>query len=110
MRIPNCKRAFVDTRKLRDYSLNPDHPRGRYKAQVFAAALGLTADDTDALREKLLDVACDDEASMTETDVYGRRYQLDFDMAWHDKQARIRSAWIIRHDEDFPRLVSCYVM
>ena len=27
-----------------------------------------------------------------------------------DREALVRSAWIIRQDEEFPRLVSCYVL
>ncbi len=44
MKLPNSDRAVVDIAKLRDYCLNPAHPRGRHKARVFAAALGLTAE------------------------------------------------------------------
>src|SRR5436853_7876618 len=39
MLLPNGKRAIVDIRKLRDYCLNPDNPRGSGKARVFARAL-----------------------------------------------------------------------
>ncbi|MGH7818267.1 MAG: DUF6883 domain-containing protein [Candidatus Binatia bacterium] len=44
MRIPNADRAVVDPRKLRDYCLSPIHPRGRHKARVFAAAVGLRSE------------------------------------------------------------------
>jgi len=50
----------VETRKLRDYCLSPEHPRGRHKARVFASALGLTVDDYQdplrAGRSRLLDL------------------------------------------------------
>ncbi|MGO9453290.1 MAG: DUF6883 domain-containing protein [Candidatus Binataceae bacterium] len=39
----------MDVAKLRDYCLNPHHPRGRDKARVFASALRLTASHTEAL-------------------------------------------------------------
>ena len=54
MVLPNGGRAVVDIAKLRDYCLSPDHPRGKHKARVFAAVLGLTADQTDVLRDALL--------------------------------------------------------
>jgi hypothetical protein len=44
-KLPNPDDAVVDIRKLRDYCLNPAHPRGRNKARVFASVLGLTASD-----------------------------------------------------------------
>jgi len=41
MLLPNGENAIVDIRKLRDYCLNPDNPRGGNKARVFVAALGI---------------------------------------------------------------------
>ena len=51
MRIPNAERAVVDIRKLRDYCLNPMHREGKQKARLFAAALDMTANDAEHLRE-----------------------------------------------------------
>jgi hypothetical protein len=45
MRLPNGDQAIVEIVKLRDYCLSPTHPRGRHKARVFAAVLGLTDKD-----------------------------------------------------------------
>ena len=53
MKLPNGDRAIVDIAKLRDYCLNPEHPRGKHKARVFAAALGFTVDDAEKLRAAL---------------------------------------------------------
>jgi hypothetical protein len=68
----------VDLRKIRDYCLNPDHPRGRHKARVFVVALGLTLEDAEELRDALLAAARDREAVATEQDEHGQRYTLDF--------------------------------
>ena len=54
MKLPNSDRAVVEIAKLRDYCLNPEHPHGKHKARVFAAALGLTADQAETLRDELL--------------------------------------------------------
>ena len=51
MKLPNGDRAIVDIAKLRDYCLNAGHPRGRHKARVFVAALGLTVADADGLAD-----------------------------------------------------------
>ena len=56
MLLPFAENARVDLRKLRDYCLNPEHDEGKHKARLFAAALGMSADDTEALREKLLEI------------------------------------------------------
>src|SRR5262249_39406349 len=41
-KLPNGERVRIPMEKLTDYCLNPDHPRGRDKARVFAALLGIT--------------------------------------------------------------------
>jgi hypothetical protein len=110
MRLPNPEIAVVDLRKLRDYCLNPEHPRGKHKAQVFSVALGLGADDAEDLRETLLSAAGSEEAVTGEEDEYGKRYMLDFEMRTAVGTATVRSGWIVRHGEDFPRLTSCYVV
>ena len=110
MRVPNCERAVVDPGKLQDYCLSPTHPRGRHKARLFAASLGLTQADADELHRTLLSVACNDTAVTGELDAYGQRYVLDFAMSTQSGHATIRSAWIVRSDEDFPRLLTCYVL
>ena len=110
MKLPNPERAVVDIAKLRAYCLNPQHPRGRHKARVFASALGLTADDAEELRTALLAAAKAAEATPTERDAFGTRYVVDFKMTGPDGQAVVRSTWIVRLGEDFARLTSCYVM
>lgn len=110
MRLPNAKRAFVDLQKLRDYCLNLEHPRGKHKAWVFAEVLGMTSDDAESLREFLLEAVLQEEAIPGEGDSYGQRYRVDMSIKWNERQAMVRTSWIIRVDEDFPRLTSCYVL
>ncbi len=110
MRLPNGECAVVERAKVVDYCLNRDHIRGRHKARVFASALGLTDRDADVLRDTLLFVARAEDAQPTMQDVYGQRYVIDFTMTVGRRQARVRSTWIIRTGEDFPRLTSCYVL
>ncbi len=109
MKMPNSTRAFVDIRKLRDYCLNLQHPRGKHKARVFNSVLGLTAEEAEMLRDALLHAANTQDTIPGEQDEYGQRYTLDFVMDGPSGQATIRSGWIVRQDEDFPRLLSCYV-
>ena len=98
MKLPSGERATVDMVKLRDYCLNPAHPRGRHKARVFASTLGLTAADADVLRDALLRAAREESAT------------IDFELTRGDRKATIRSAWIIRRDDSSPRLTSCFVL
>lgn len=109
MFLPNGGRAVVDIRKLRDYCLNPAHPRGRHKAKVFASALGLTADDAEALRAALLEAARTIEAEPGEDDGYGERYTVRFELEYAGRRAVVESGWIIRRGETVPRLATCFV-
>ena len=100
----------METRKLRDYCLSPEHPRGGHKARVFASALGLTVDDSQELRRALLAAALSEEALVAEEDEYGQRYMLDFEMSTEMGSAVVRSGWMVRSGEDFPRFTSCWVL
>ena len=110
MKLPNGGRAVVDIAKLREYCLNPNHPSGRRKARVFASALGLARGEADLLREALLLAALESDVTEGESDDYGRRYVLDFQMVGPAGQATVRSSWIVLKGEDVPRLTSCYVL
>jgi len=110
MKIPNNKNAVVDIAKIRDYCLNPDHSVGKHKAHVFKSVLNLTVEDAPMLRETLLNAVLQAEAIIGEQDEYGQRYTVDILVVVGDKQAQVRSGWIVRADEDFPRLTTCFVL
>src|SRR5689334_17018962 len=109
MRLPNGAQAVVDIQKLSDYCLNPSSPRGRHKARVFAAALGLTSADAALLRARLLDAARNGDAVEGEVDMFGKRYRIDFAMSTKAGEAVVRSAWIVLHGTDVPRMTTCFV-
>jgi hypothetical protein len=111
MRLPRGDRAIVDLRKLEDYVLSPARWRGQHKARMFAAVLGMTAADADELRSALLYAAETGDALSTDADAFGQRYVIDFELLRaNGRRARIRSAWIVRSDEETPRFVTCYVL
>lgn len=98
MLIPNAENAVVDIRKLRDYCLNPEHDEGKHKARLFSSILGMRADDAEELRQILLEVIKTQEARLGRRDQFGQRYTLDFRLEWQDRNATVRSGWIIEHD------------
>ncbi len=110
MKLINADRAEVDLRKLSDYCLSPSHPVGKHKATVFRAALGLTSGDALVLQGWLKQAALTESVIIGQSDEYGDRYQLDFEAATPSGRAVIRSAWMIRVGEDFPRLTTCYIL
>lgn len=108
--IPNATGAVIDSRKLRDYCLNMEHPRGRHKARVFLAALGLTREDAGFLCARLLEAVLSQAAVEINNDWYGRRFRVDCTLDTGRRAAQVRSLWIVRWDENVPRFTSCYVL
>lgn len=109
MRLPNCHKAVVEIEKLRDYSLNPNHPVGKHKARVFKAALGITLSDAEWLRERALEIALSDDAIPGAASVFGDKYVIDSVLEYKGMSAVVRFSWIIEFGTEFPRLTSCYV-
>ena len=110
MKLPNAEQALVDVRKLRDYCLSTDHPRGQHKVRVFKSVLGWRADQAEDVRHRLFEAVLLEDASFLGADDYGQRYALDFRVQGAGMVTIVRSLWIIRHGEDFPRFTSCYVL
>ena len=79
MKLPNGERAIVDPRKLREYCLSMQHPRGRNKARVFAS-VGIREIDAEELRFALLSAEVEADAVLGAANIYGQRYFVDFDL------------------------------
>jgi hypothetical protein len=108
--IPNSGQAVVDLPKIEDYCLNPLHPRGRHKARVLQQALGLQRNDAGWLRDALLSGIRSSDATDIRTNRYGHLWRADIPVTRHERNAVIRTLWIVRTDEDFPRFVTCWVL
>ena len=110
MLLPHADHAFIDPRKLAEYSLSPEHPVGGHKAIRFERVLGITAQDAAVLQEILIHVAGHAAAAAGRLDEFGQRYTIDFTLRTEVGAASIRSAWIVRPTEDFPRLTTCFML
>lgn len=110
MKLPSGGSALIDIAKLRDYCLNPNHPRGRHKARVFRAALGITALEAGELVDALATAARHGDAVIGASDTFGVRYIIDFGLKREGRSALVRSCWIILKGESRARFVTCYVL
>jgi hypothetical protein len=108
--FPHAESAVLDIRKLEDYCLNPSHPRGRHKARVFRQVLDVDRSDAPWLRDILLQAARVSEAAQVGADVWGSQWRIDVTVWRQEKTAVVRTIWIIRTGENFPRFVSCWVL
>lgn len=108
--LPNFENAIIDIRKLTEYALDAESPRGRHRARVFKSVLGLTIDDAGELKSAILACLPNSEAESGETDFYGERYTVDCRIVTGAGAATVRTGWIIRQKESFPRLTTCFVI
>lgn len=110
MKLPNGHKADLGS-KLGEYCLNPEHPDGKHKARVFASVLGITRDNQDILAEAIRSACRDlEEAEPAGEDSFGKRFRLIFPLSTGRGNAQVFTAWMIRHGEDFPRLITCFIL
>ncbi|MGD9769239.1 MAG: DUF6883 domain-containing protein [Pseudolabrys sp.] len=109
-RLPNADRAVIDLRKLADYCLDPKHPRGRHKARVFLATLGIDRTDARWLQEEIAEALPGGEAVALASDRYGTHWRVDIPVTRQGMHNVIRTLWIVKAEEDFPRFITCWVL
>ena len=74
------------------------------------ASVGIRLTDAEELRSALLEAAGSAEAQSGIASPYGQRYIIDFDLVRGERTVKVRSTWIVRREEELPRLTSCYVL
>lgn len=108
-RLPNAELAYVPLEKLVNYALSKEHPVGKHKAMIFEAVLGITVNDAEFLRSLILEAVLVNDATLTRSDRFGSRFQMEFDVESYGRVARVVTAWIIETDEISPRMTTCYI-
>lgn len=86
MKLPNAASAYVDINKLRNYSLDPTHHRGKHKARLFSSILGFSSANAEELKTILLSAAQQYEATQKPPTEYGNRYVIDFPITRRQKR------------------------
>jgi hypothetical protein len=102
--IPNLDRATIEPRKLSEYLLNLDHPKGGAKAKFFLA----NGFANDTLAAALVAHTAGAEAIVTTTPfsvLYAVEGPLDMPSG---RSRQVRAVWEIRNGETAPRLVTAY--
>ena len=108
MSLSSADRAVVDPAKIRDYLLAAAHPVGRFKARFFVA-LGYASDRWERLRDDILTVGRSGDVSGETATPYGSKFEVEGILTGPSgRSATVRTVWIIRTGEDFPRLVTVF--
>jgi uncharacterized protein DUF6883 len=107
--LPRAREAVIPTDKLAGYALDPEHPRGRHKARVFAAALGIRQSDWRYLHDQLLEAVADAEVRGTRITPHGVLYDVVVLIdGLNGATQRVATIWLVAGDRP-PRLVSTWV-
>jgi hypothetical protein len=110
MILPLAESAFIEDRKLLNYCLSEEHPIGKHKARIFKSALNITIENYLYLKESIEMAVLTNDAIFVETTDYGDIYYVDFELINSPKSSVVRTSWILKHEENFPRMTSFYVL
>lgn len=108
MKLPNVERAVIDRTKVANYLLSEAHMVGRFKSAFFTT-LGYSTAAWEVLAADLQRHAVENEATSTETNQYGQKYEVRGSLSGPSgKTAVLITVWIVLHGENFPRFVTAY--
>lgn len=110
MELPNYKNAKIPTEKIVKYVLNPNHPKGKFKAEAFEKALGYNLGNANKLIENIQKNINKFDAIEKEDKGHGKRYEILMTLIGENKRiANVKTAWIIDKITGETRLTSAYV-
>ena len=109
MKLPNGANALVEQRKLLDYVLNPDHPKGCHHAALFRDLLGITAANWIELRDALLAAALSEDVLPGQSSPFGQKYEMRVSFTGPAGTKAVLAVWLIEDNNPRPRLITCYV-
>ena len=92
---------------MRDYLLSREHPIGRFKARVFAAA-GYRAENWAVLQRDLQAIARSADAVLTRSEPYGQLFEIRAILQGPQGTLPVLTVWILRAGESVPRFVTAY--
>jgi len=106
--LPGADAAFVESAKLTDYLLNPDHPVGGDKA-AFLARFGFRPENWPVLEAALLAHARVGAVVGERQTVYGHHYTVEGPLPTPDSRDPIvRTAWVVAWGTTRPRFVTAH--
>jgi hypothetical protein len=108
MKLPNGDRVIIPIEKLLGYCLNPEHTRGKHKARVFKAVLGITANNVEELEALVRQAALEGEIIQERETDFGREIKLDWTIPGTDS-VELRTIWIVPYQSGEPQLVSAFI-
>ncbi|MFG2103459.1 WXG100 family type VII secretion target [Micromonospora echinaurantiaca] len=103
---PNFSNPQIDSRKITDYAMNPEHPVGRNKYRVINSATGLDVGDANLIEEQIRLGVRNGTPVLGKTDQYGQRWSVDLPLTGPKGTIIVRTAWLLDEGSPTPRLVT----
>jgi len=101
----------IDPAKLTIYALNENHPHGKHKARVFAAALGYTTENYRSLLQQIEVQALEAKAELQHVDQFGQHFRVHLTITGVAGQvATIRTGWLVPSGDQTAILTTLYVI
>jgi hypothetical protein len=100
--------VIIDPRKLTDYALDLENPKGKDKAVMFQRHLGFTKDNYQLLLDQIYNLVLDAEAIPQNEDQFGMRYQIDLQIQGIEAEQIeiVRTGWLIPPSSKQARLTT----
>ncbi|MGW5558195.1 WXG100 family type VII secretion target [Micromonospora sp. NPDC003944] len=103
---PDFTTAEIDSRKIADYAMNPDHPVGGHKYRVINSATGLGPDDANAVLQQIREGVLAGKPLLGKADEFGQRWNVDLPLTGPNGTIIVRTAWILKNETSAPRMVT----
>ncbi|UBF24581.1 hypothetical protein K9N68_23260 [Kovacikia minuta CCNUW1] len=94
--------------KLVRYCLNPAHQKGKDKARVFKAVLGITAENADQLYELVRQAAIEGEVVQQNITPFGEEFKVDW-IVPGTEGIQLQTTWEVALEATHPRLISAFI-
>ncbi len=107
--LPNYQLAEIPDEKIYGYCLNSLHERGKHKARIFRQVLGISAKDGEILKSEIISNLQISEVRNIRENIHGTIYTVPLKICIFEREAEIITAWIILHNNNVPKLITCYV-
>ena len=101
-------RTIIEDRKITDYLMNEEHPRGKNKAIVFMSR-GFSKERVVEFKNRLVQHAKENKIILREETIFGAMYIIEGKInAPEGRVLNIRSVWIVENRQNFPKFVTAY--
>jgi hypothetical protein len=114
--LHNVETAKFVPQKLTKYSMDPTNPRGKDKARVWKAALGMDKRHASQVERQVLEQLKSLPAEKSDVDEFGERFNVFVPVTGpNGRTVDVLSAWIYDRDQKSgtisskPRMINCYV-